>query len=120
MFVVSKLLSPGFLSGIQRAAQTVLGVYLKRTCSRDTSAPSALGVLDDCVLYKSTHSIIHSLQNENGKCLEGSVWGGMANTPATFSPRSPPQSSVNRSDTLHLARASERFFFFFFFFPGDH
>jgi len=76
MFVVSKLLSPGFLSGIQRAAQTVLGVYLKRTCSRDTSEPSALGVLDDCVLYKATHSIIHSLQNENGKCLEGSVWGG--------------------------------------------
>jgi len=76
MFVVPKLLSPGFLSGIQRAAQTVLGVYLKRTCSRDTSEPSALGVLDDCVLYKSTHSITHSLQNENGKCLEGSVWGG--------------------------------------------
>ena len=24
------------LSGIQRAAQAVLGVYLKRTCSRDT------------------------------------------------------------------------------------
>jgi len=33
--------------GIQRAAQTVLGVYLKHTCSRDTSASSALGVLDD-------------------------------------------------------------------------
>ena len=30
------------LSGIQRAAQTVLGVYLKRTCSRNTSASSAL------------------------------------------------------------------------------
>jgi len=29
----------------QRAAQTVLGVYLKRTCSRVTSASSALGVL---------------------------------------------------------------------------
>jgi len=29
------------LSGIQRAAQTVLGVYLKCTCSRDTSASSA-------------------------------------------------------------------------------
>jgi len=30
---------------IQRAAQTVLGVYLKRTCSRLTSVSSALGVL---------------------------------------------------------------------------
>ena len=33
------------LPGIQRAAQTVLGVYLKRTCLRVTSASSALGVL---------------------------------------------------------------------------
>ena len=48
------------LSGIQRAAQTVLGVYLKRTCSRATSASSALGVLNDNVLYKSTHSLTHS------------------------------------------------------------
>ena len=32
------------LSGIQRAAQTVLGVYLKLSCSRVTSASSALGV----------------------------------------------------------------------------
>jgi len=32
-------------TGIQRAAQTVLGVCLKRTCSRVTSASSALGVL---------------------------------------------------------------------------
>ena len=31
------------LSGIPRAAQTVLGVYLKRTCSRDANASSALG-----------------------------------------------------------------------------
>ena len=38
-------------------AQTVLGVYLKRTCSRDTSASSASGVLNDSVLYKSTHSL---------------------------------------------------------------
>jgi len=42
------------LSGIQRAAQTVLGVSLKRTCSRVTSASSALGVLNDYALYKST------------------------------------------------------------------
>ena len=47
------------LSGIQRAAQTVLGVYLKRTCSHITSASSALGVLNDYVLYKSTHSLTH-------------------------------------------------------------
>ena len=49
------------LSGIPRAAQTVLGVYLKRTCSRVTSASSALGVLNDYALYKSTHSLTHSL-----------------------------------------------------------
>ena len=48
-------------SGIQRAAQTVLGVYLKRTCSRVTSASSALGVLNDYALYKSTHSLSNSL-----------------------------------------------------------
>jgi len=46
-----------FASGIQRAAQIVLGVYLKRTCSRVTSASSALGVLNDYALYKSTHSL---------------------------------------------------------------
>ena len=49
------------LSGIQRAAQTVLGMYLKRTSSCVTSASSALGVLNDYVLYKSTHSLTHSL-----------------------------------------------------------
>ena len=49
------------LSGIQRAAQTVLGIYLKRTCSRVTSASSALGVLNDYALYKSTHSLTHLL-----------------------------------------------------------
>ena len=62
----SQLLSrwPGthsrILSGIQRAAQTVLGIYLKRTCSCDTSASSALGVLNDYALCKSTHSLTHS------------------------------------------------------------
>ena len=45
------------LSGIQRAAQTVLGVYLKRTCSRFTSASSAVGVFNEYALYKSTHSL---------------------------------------------------------------
>jgi len=44
---------------IQWAAQTVLGVYLKPTCSRVTSASSALGVLN--ALYKSTHARMHSL-----------------------------------------------------------
>jgi len=39
-----------------------LGVYLQRTCSRDTSASSALGVLNDYALYKSTHSLTHSLR----------------------------------------------------------
>jgi len=48
------------LSGIQRATQTVLGVYLKRTCSRVTSASSALGVHNDYALYKSTHSLTHT------------------------------------------------------------
>jgi len=41
---------PDFIRGIQRAAQTVLGVYSKRTCSRVTSASSALGVLNDYAL----------------------------------------------------------------------
>jgi len=35
------------LSAIQRTAQTVLGVYLKRTCWRVISASSALGILND-------------------------------------------------------------------------
>ena len=39
------------LSAIQRAAQTVLGVYLERSCSRVASASSALAVLDDYALY---------------------------------------------------------------------
>jgi len=47
------------LSGIQRAAQTVLGIYLKRTCSRITCASSALRVLNDYALCKSTHSLTH-------------------------------------------------------------
>ena len=52
---------PDFIRGIQRAAQTVLCIYLKRTCSRDTGASSALGVLNDYTLYKSTHSLTQSL-----------------------------------------------------------
>ena len=44
------------LSGIQRAAQTVLGIYLKCICLHDTRASSTLGVLHDSALYKCTHS----------------------------------------------------------------
>ena len=46
------------LSGIQRAAQTVLGVYSKRTCSRETSASSELGVLNDNALYDTIRDAI--------------------------------------------------------------
>ena len=51
------------LSGFQRAAQTVLGVYLKRTCSRVTSAPSALGVLTS---MRYTNPRTHSLTLRHG------------------------------------------------------
>jgi len=51
--------------GIYRAAQTVLGVYLKRTCLRVTSASSALGLLNDYALYKSTHALTHSLKKSD-------------------------------------------------------
>ena len=56
------------LSGIQWAAQTALGVYLKRTCSRVTSASSTLRVHNDYALYKSTHSL--TLTNLPWKCSE--------------------------------------------------
>jgi len=38
-----------------------LNTYGRRTCSRVTSASSTLGVLNDYALYKSTHSLTHSL-----------------------------------------------------------
>ena len=64
------------LSEIQRAAQTVLGVYLKRTSSRirPTSASSALGVLNDYALYKSTHSLreTHSVSIQR-RCVTDAV-----------------------------------------------
>jgi len=62
------------LSGIHRAAQTVLGVYLKRTCSRVTNASShssALGVLNDYALYKSTHSLNHSPDRRTDRRTDG-------------------------------------------------
>ena len=49
---------PDFIR-VQRAAQTVLGVYLKRTCSRDTSASSALRVLNAIKIHALTHSLIY-------------------------------------------------------------
>jgi len=51
-------------SGIQRAAQTLLGVYLKRTCSRVISASSASGVLTimRCTNPR-TRSPIHGCKN---------------------------------------------------------
>jgi len=63
------------LSGIPRAAHTVLGVYLERTCSRDTSAFSALGlgVLNDNAQHKSTYSVtIESMSRKLSfpKCSE--------------------------------------------------
>jgi len=62
------------LSGIQRAAQTVLGVYSKRrpTCSRVTSASSTLGVLNDYAL--STHALTHSLTQGKTIKLECEDW----------------------------------------------
>ena len=49
------------VSGIQRAAQTVLSIYLKCTCSREAcSAYSAVGVLNDYALHKSMHSLTHT------------------------------------------------------------
>ena len=56
------------LSVIHRAAQTVLGVYLKRTCSRVTGASSALGDLND-MRYTNprTHSLTQPGASEQGE-----------------------------------------------------
>jgi len=54
-------LTPGFYSGSNEQHRLYLGVYLKRTCSRVTSASSALGVLNDYALCKSTHSLTQSV-----------------------------------------------------------
>jgi len=42
------------------SSKTVLDVHLKRTCSRVTSASSALRVFNDYALYKSTQPLTHS------------------------------------------------------------
>ena len=72
------------LSGIRRAAQTVLVVYLKHTCFCITSASSALRVLNDYALYKSrharTHSFIHSditIQHQNDTVIKSARRGYM-------------------------------------------
>ena len=62
-------LAPGFYPGSNEQHRVFLGVNLKRTTSRVTSASSALGVLNDYALYKSTHSLTMS----PGKCAQGVV-----------------------------------------------
>jgi len=53
-----------FLSGILWTAQTILGVYLKRTCSCDTSASGTFGVLGCRIaMCIQIHALIHSLTN---------------------------------------------------------
>jgi len=51
--------------GLERTAQTVLSVYLNRTCSRVTSAYSALGVLNDLCAIQ-IHALTHS---QRGACI---------------------------------------------------
>jgi len=51
---------------IQQAAQTVLGVYLERTCSRITSASSALGGLL-CAIQ--IHALAHSQVVSSVRCM---------------------------------------------------
>ena len=53
-----------------------LGVYLKRTCSSVTSAFSALGVLNDYALDKSTHSLTSRAVGRSDR-VRWSVRGGM-------------------------------------------
>jgi len=86
-------------AGIQPAAQTVLGVYLKRTCSRVTSASSTWGSqwLRAIQFHARTHSFTHgvvewnrisSLQShekalEKEHCLPD-VFRDTGDTPANF------------------------------------
>jgi len=57
-----------------------LHVYLKRIWSRVTSASSALGVLNDYALYKSTHSLTHSLWGYYEPCILQSAYSSCQNT----------------------------------------
>jgi len=63
-------------SGIQRAAQTVLGVYVKRTCPRVTSASIELGVVNDYALYRSTHSLTRRNRGSGASPTTPSVFDG--------------------------------------------
>ena len=55
-------LTSGFYPGSNEQHRLFFGVYLRRTCSRVTSASSALEVLNDYALYKSTHSLTHCMR----------------------------------------------------------
>jgi len=57
-------LTPGFRD--PTSSTDCVGVYLKRTCSRVTSASSPLGVLNDYALHKSTHLLTHSWNRGSG------------------------------------------------------
>ena len=56
-------LTPGFYPGSneQHRLFSASTQNVHCTCSRVTSASSALGVLNDYALYKSTHALTHSL-----------------------------------------------------------
>ena len=58
-------------SGTRPSVQTVSDICLKRTCSLDTSAFSALEVLDDNRLYKFTYLLTSQLLTDrtSGKKL---------------------------------------------------
>ena len=63
-------LTPGFYLGMDPTSSAdCLGVYLRRTCSRVTSASSALGVLNDYALDTNPRTQSHSrhLQAETAK-----------------------------------------------------
>ena len=103
------------LSGIQRAAQTVLSIYLKRSCSRVTSASSALWVLNDYALYKDQQVVGRSLPGRPGRPRwPGSPGsppspGGPANPDSPWGPGLPirpgspgdPDSPVNPNTHTH-------------------
>jgi len=95
-FVYLAIVHSQFLSGTQRAAQTVLGVYLKLTCSRVTSATSAFWVLSDYALYKSTHSLTHSLMSHNKKAqriMYDTVFTCTSDDDGTLEPETRPGAS---------------------------
>jgi len=76
---------PDFIHGIQRAAQTVLvGVYLKRTCSRVTSASSALGVLDDYADTRYTNPLTRTVTHVQSGCVVGKVKPTVSNPQITL------------------------------------